>query len=634
MTEHELYDWMQQEQHPIPEGFEERSDLLLQKLAHQERKGNVKKIVLIALAATLLLGSIAYAATQVDLVALVFGNQAATPDQNQYVTEGTQYAVITRVASGESARGDYQRNSLVDHSVQDAYIANITSFVDGARLVIGFTKAKVGKEITISCDDFFVNDEPVAGGLMEKEGVYSLDAELPTALLGKELHVVLPLQLFDENQATGYQYIFFDMQTMHVENTARISAKLSDQMTLTLLEGTFSPLGLRIPLQIEGGPMVSFYGDYECFLNDQKVDDAWQGGYEEADDVIALNAATLPEKIELRMHWQETEGGNVYECTGAATFYLISGQTTIADVAREFAYQQPGTTPTPTFSGDVACFDLNVAPHSYTLKPRRVDMAQLAAIAEAVITREVLQSAVCVEESATQYTYYADASRKSIIANVWYDPSNGELDIMGPGATDENWLGDVDAPNCKLSRADAKTIAEAFMAQLGYTRETLRLERTEAFVANRQGGYYLYINVLDDGMPRYVNRGGYVGSQWRLMIKERGVCQVTGRLVDVTAQVSIKDALTIQEAQQKVLEAVQSGQFNPFIHADAALTEVRAVSYDPNRNGQNGSSANIPVWEFDFLEDGSDWVLQICVNRQTGEIFNPQDTAGMPMVMQ
>ncbi len=594
----------------------------------------MKKIVMIALAATLLLGSIAYAATQIDLVALVFWNQTSTPAQNQYVTEGTQYVVITRVATGGSNRGDYRSNSLIDQSVQDAYITDITSFIDGARLVIGFTKTTLGQGIIISCDGFFVNDEPVAGGLTKKEGVYSLDAELPTTLLGDELHIVLPLHLFDGNQAAGYQYISFDMQTAQVQHTPRMSAKLCEQMSLTLLEGTFSPIGLRIPLQIEGGSLVSFYGDYECYLNGQKIDDAWQGGYEEADDVIALNVTALPEKIELHIQWKETEDGNVYACSGAAAFNLLSGQVATSDVRREFAYQQPDATKPPELSGDIAYSDLDVAAYSYTLTPRQVDMTQLLAASKAVVTQEVLESAVCVEEGATQNTYYQNESRKSIVANVWYDPDTGELNIMGPGATDENWLGDVEAPNCNLSRDDAKKVAEKFMAQFGYTQNMLRFERTEAFVGDRQGGYYLYINILDDGMPRYVNRGGYVGSQWRLMIKERGVCQVAGRLADVTNQMSIQDALALQEAQQKVLEAVQSGQFSPLVHADAKLTDIRAVSYDPNPSWQNGNGTNIPVWEFDFLEDGSDWVLHICVNRQTGEMFNPQDTVAMPMAVQ
>jgi len=628
MTDRELYAKMQREARSLPEGFEERNDLLLQQLTHQERKVNVKKVILIALAATLLLGSIAYAATQIDLSTVIFGHETATSQQVDYVNNSTQYATITRVATGGSKRGDYASSDLEELSLADAYIESITAFVDGARLVIGFTKTEAGQPWELSCDGFFVNNLPVAGGLKTRNGIYSLDTELPTELLGQDLTITLPLHCYRENQAQEYQYITCTMAKNNVQFTPEVSVTVSDQMKLTLMKGTLSPLGLRVPLKIERGDAVNDYGGYSCYVGGEEVMDAWQGGTEEADDVIELSVEKIPQAIEIRVAWQEIEDNNVYDCSGAVQFDLTLGTATVSDATQTFAYQQPIQHARTVVSSDMVTFDLDATPRVYTFKPRMMDMAQLMTISEDVMTKEIIDTLICVDESATARSYRSDTN--DIKAHVYYDPATGKLNIMGPGAVDENWLGAVDAPNCSLTMADAKQKAEIFMQRFGYTHEMLRVERVEAFVANKRGGYFIYLNVLDDQMPRYVNREGYVSTEWRLMINERGVCQVTGRLVTVEASAATTDAISLEAAREKAEEAITSGEIWN-IDREGKLVTVRAVSYVPNMYVWTDEAHSTPVWEFDFAEAGSEWVNQICVNRLTGELFDPNERPAVKM---
>ena len=51
-------------------------------------------------------------------------------------------------------------------------------------------------------------------------------------------------------------------------------------------------------------------------------------------------------------------------------------------------------------------------------------------------------------------------------------------------------------------------------------------------------------------MPRYVSREGYVGTDWRLMIDDRGVCEVTGRLVTTEEGAVTTDAISLEAAQK------------------------------------------------------------------------------------
>ena len=623
MTDRELYARMLEERRALPDGFEERSELLLQHLTRQERKVNVKRIVLIALAATLLLGSIAYAASQVDLPALIFRHEAATTQQMDYVNSGTQYAAITRVATGGQTRGDYADSDLTVLPLEDAYIGDVTAFVDGARLVIGFVKTEAGQPWELSCDGFFVNDMPVAGGLEESNGVFSLDAELPTALLGKELTVTLPLHLYRDGQAQGYQYVSFALSTSNVVYTPAVMAVISDQMKLTLLTGTLSPMGLRIPLSIACGEKVNDTVSYSCFVDGKEVMGAWQGGTDEADDVLVLPVKDIPQSLEIRAAWQEIQDGSVYDCGGTARFLLSEGRADVSDVTRVFAYRQPDQPAPPASSAGIASYDLDAAPRAYILRPRVMDMTQLMVLAEDIITREVIEASACVDESATSRSYRPDSSSHDITACVYYDPATGQLNIMGPGAVDENWLGAVDAPNCSLTMEDAKNAAIAFMERFGYTAEMLRVEHTEAFVSGGQGGYFVYLNVLDDHLPRYISREGYPATPWRLMIKDRGVCQVEGRLVTVEDVMETSDAIPLEEAREKAMQAVASGAYWA-IDRESKLVAVRAVSYARDPYTWKSETQCVPAWEFDFTQDGS-WVGQLCVDRQTGELFYPNE---------
>jgi len=614
---------MHQERRALPDGFEERSDLLLRHLTRQERKVNVKRIVLIALAATLLLGSIAYAASQVDLPALIFRHGPATTQQMDYVNSGTQYAAITRVTAGGQTRGDYASRDLTPLPLENAYIGDITAFVDGARLVIGFVKTEAGQPWELSCDGFFVNDMPVAGGLEESGGVFSLDAELPTALLGKKLTVTLPLHLYRDGQAQGYQYVSFALSTGSVVYTPTVMAVISDQLRLTLMTGTLSPMGLRIPLRIDRGERVSDTVRCSCFLDGEEVLGAWQGGTDEADDVLVLSVTEIPQSLEIRAAWQEIQDGSVYDCGGTVRFLLSEGTADVSDVTRTFAYQQPDQPAPPASSAGIASYDLDAAPRAYILRPQVMDMTQLMALAEDVITREVIEVSACVDESAASRSYRPDSDSRSITACVYYDPATGQLNIMGPGAADENWLGAVDAPNCSLTMEDAKSTAIAFMGRFGYTAEALRVERTEAFVTDGQGGYFVYLNVLDEHLPRYISRGGYPATPWRLMIKDRGVCQMEGRLVTVHEVTDTSDSISLEEAREKALRAVAAGEYWA-IDKESKLVAVRAVSYAQNPHTWKNETSCTPAWEFDFTQDGS-WVGQLCVDRQTGEMFDPNE---------
>lgn len=623
MTDRELYARMLEERRALPDGFEERNELLLRCLTRQERKVNMKKIVLIALAATLLLGSIAYAASQVDLPALIFRHEAATTQQIDYVNSGTQYAAITRVATGGQKRGDYASGDLTLLPLESAYIGDVAAFVDGARLVIGFVKTEAGQPWELSCDGFFVNDVPVAGGLEESNGVFSLDAELPTALLGKELTVTLPLHLYRDGQAQGYQYVSFALSTSSVVYTPVVMAVISDQLRLTLMTGTLSPMGLRIPLRIDRGERVSDTVSCSCFMDGKEVMGAWQGGTDEADDVLVLPVTDIPQSLEIRAAWQETQDGSVYDCGGTVRFLLSEGTADVSDVTRAFAYQQPDQPAPPALSTGIALYDLDAAPRAYILRPRVMDMTQLTALAKGVIPRDVIESSACVDESATSRSYRPDSGSHDITACVYYDPATGQLTIMGPGAVDENWLGAVDAPNCSLTMEDAKTAAMTFMERFGYTAEMLRVEHTEAFVADGQGGYFVYLNVLDEHLPRFISRGGYPATPWRLMIKDRGVCQVEGRLVTVENVTETSDAISLEEAREKAMRAVAAGEYWA-IDRESTLAAIRAVGYAKDPYTWKNETSCAPAWEFDFTQDGS-WMGQLCVDRQTGEIFDPNE---------
>ncbi len=102
------------------------------------------------------------------------------------------------------------------------------------------------------------------------------------------------------------------------------------------------------------------------------------------------------------------------------------------------------------------------------------------------------------------------------------------------------------------------------------------------------------------------------------------VCQVTGRLVDAEAGDVTTDVITLEEAKQKAEEVKSSGVYWD-IPAEAELIAIRAVSYIPNRYTWQEEVQSFPVWEFDFAEAGSEWIHQLCVNRLTGEVFDPSE---------
>lgn len=130
-------------------------------------------------------------------------------------------------------------------------------------------------------------------------------------------------------------------------------------------------------------------------------------------------------------------------------------------------------------------------------------------------------------------------------------------------------------------------------------------------------------------MPRYVSREGYVGTDWRLMIDDRGVCEVTGRLVTTEEGAVTTDAISLEAAQKKVQVAVASGTYGE-IDEEAKLIAIRAVSYAADRYSWEDETQCVPVWEFDFLKDDR-WVSQLCVDRQTGELLNPNERPAAKM---
>ncbi|NLO84736.1 MAG: hypothetical protein GX096_04800 [Clostridiales bacterium] len=631
MTDHELFDRMQQESIPLPNGFNERHDHLLDCLTGQERKTNMKKIIVIALAATLLLGSIAYAATHIDLGKLIFGNNDATVQQTSYVNTETQYAKITKVTTGNGSRGDYQSSTLSPLSLQEAYITDITAFVDGTRLVIGFAKSDVGEKVNFSCDGFFANDAPLAGGLLESDEVFSLDAQMPPELIGQTLTVTLPLHLHEQGQSTGYQYVTFTMAGSEVQSTATLTAKLSDQLIVTLLQGSLSPLGLRIPMQIEKGALVSWLSDYQCLVDGVQVNDAWQGGTDMATDVLLLSVDELPTSLSIRVSWQETQQQSVYDCTGEAVFDLQTAQVSIPIIQREFGYTLPQAASQETNDSEVIVYDELATPQTYMLKPVTLTEEELFALAKDIIPESVFETAYRYGGNSTGALFYTDASMTEFVAGASYEATSQIFTLTGSGNVSDNLLGDVDAPNCTMTKTDAWNTTITFMERFGYTADDLRLERVEAFVADGRGGYFLYLNVLDGGTPRFVSRQAGAVTQWRLIMNEQGIFDVNGRLCIMTDATPLASPIALAQAQSHMEKAVANGELSG-IPLAYEIQAIRAVSIASDE-WWNADSQLIPAWEFDLVEPQDDWIYQICVNRITGEVFNPNDQKPVAIFM-
>lgn len=629
MTEKDLFKRMQNERSMLPSGFDMRSDRLLLQLSTRKRKVSMKKTIVFALASVLLLGSIAYAATRLNLSSIIFGHQTPTVQQRAYVDESTRYATISQVKTGGKSRGDYSREDLAVLPIDQAIIQDIAGFTDGTRIVIGFASSETAPaDTSFSCDGFFANDQPIAGGLMEeKQGertVYLLDSELPDSLVDQPLTVTLALHLYGLDGAMGYQYVTFNMDGARAEKTQAATAAISDQMTAGLLAGTASPLGLRLPLSLTLGDQVSFISNVEFELDGVAYPNAELYSARNAGEYTAMLAFDVPQvanTLSVKLAWEERVEREVYTCAGTVVFSIADGRTEVTAYTRDHAYTLPEATPEQTTSTEIPIYDADAMPRDYTLTPTVLTAPKLLELSSGVLTPEVLalQTVERTDDGTNIYfIYYTDEQRNTLAGYCSYDKQNGRIEIVGPGEESENFLGDIDAPNAALTRDGAWQVATDYLARFGYTPAELRLESLRAFVAGGQGGYVLHINILDGGMPRYAKRyDSFVMTDWRLMINERGVCQVYGRVCEMTDDYIIDSALELEQAQVLLDQAIMAGEVHG-ITAPYTISAIRAVSIDPMTGTQNAASTYVPAWEFDI--DGI--TRQICVNRDIGKIID------------
>lgn len=625
MTEQELIRRLAQERPALPEGFEARHDGLLRRLTGEERRVSMKKIMAVALAALMLLGSVAYAATHIDLGALWNHVGQITQEQASYVNAAAQTPEITQVHMGGESWMTDGPESLTSVPVTEAYIGDITALAEQGEVVIGFTAAATGKDKAFTIGSVVVDGTPCMATLREgaqgEQAVWWLRAHLPSDMTGGAMAITLPLKLAEGK----YQLISFNLAANDVTATAPVELAFDEHYTLRLGAGSLSPLGLCIPMEIQADQRVLMAGGCSVSLD----------GGEKQWAIISIRFedmadSTLDHTLEIIAEWVEVGEETDTHHRGRAVLRLddMAGAKVYHGV-KPVQQQAAAASPLP-YHGQPHGED--VTPLRMTFRAREMTMEELMALAEDVVgdTSGLIGSKNADPAESIGMWWHDPEAPHQIASSADYIPGSASLILWGREVGRAiRFTGPDAARDCQWTAQEATDMALAWVEEkLGIAADAMEVvevlavhtgAETDSWDANADG-YLVALNQVDAGMPRLLRsngNGSRFAREWEIMVKDRGICQCHGTLWELVSTEEVPDALTARQAQDILEAAWTDGSLG--LPEDAWITDVGAASMKEEAAAY-GECVRVPVWDF-RLADSAGHIWQLCVDRATGEII-------------